>query len=85
MYSLVFAKGERVIKSEPITSVILSHNPEDPLNVNLTMFRCITCGSPLGQYKGFVYSIHPGSNPQPLPWIQRCDTCKHKYSVNAIV
>ena len=75
---------EKII-NVPITTVILSHDPEDPNGFRLHMFFCPNCGTPLGQYKGFIYSMMPGAIPMGLPWIQRCGTCKRKYAINCII
>lgn len=69
----------------PLTTVTLSHDVEDPQGFRVHMYFCYNCGTPLGQYKGFVYSIMPGGDMTPLPWIQRCNTCKRKHAINAIV
>ena len=85
MYIIVNKDGADRLKQIALTTVTLSHDMDDPQGARLHMFFCCNCGTPLGQYKGFVYSIHPGSTNVPLPWIQRCDTCKHKFGINAIV
>lgn len=75
------------IKSVQVTSVILSHDYDDPDGNRLYMFHCLRCGSPLIQYHGFIAKILPGFVPMELPTILRCSNskCKHYYSFQSIV
>lgn len=70
-----------------VTSVILSHDYNDPNGINLYAFHCIRCGTVILQYKGFVAHIIPGLTPLKLPTILRCSNskCKHHYSFQTII
>lgn len=84
MQVLIFTKEGDKVQNVPVTSITLAHDPDDPNGHRLKMLHCLNDGTPLGQYKGFVYSVFPGISPTPLPWVQRCTTCKHKYAITAI-
>ena len=81
MYTIIRSKVVNV----PLTSVTLGIDPNDTNSTQLHMFFCLNCGTPVGQYKGFVYTVIPGGAQMPLPWIQRCDTCKRKYAIQGIL
>lgn len=83
-YIIKNASGDK-LQQMPLTTVTLSHDIDDPAGSRVHMFFCYNCGTPMGQYKGFVYSMMPGASGVPLPWIQRCDTCKRKFAINSIV
>lgn len=81
MYAIIRNK----VVTIPLTTVTLGIDPTDINSTQLHMFFCNNCGTPLGQHKGFVYSIHPGQDIMPLPWIQRCGTCKRRYAIQSII
>lgn len=81
----MFAIIRQKIVSVPLTTITLGIDPNDPHSTQLHMCFCPNCGTPLGQYKGFLYSVTPGEAVTPLPWIQRCNTCKRKYAIQAII
>ena len=75
------------VKNVQVTSVTLAHDMNDEFGMNLYMFHCIRCGSPILQYQGFVTHIVPGLVPTTLPMILRCNNsrCKHYYSFQSLV
>jgi hypothetical protein len=75
------------VKTIQVTSVILSHDYNDPTGANLYAFHCHRCGNVVIQYKGFVVSVLPGLAPVKLPTILRCQNskCKQHYSFQTIV
>ena len=75
------------VKRIQVTSVILSHDYNDPQGVNLYAYRCHRCGNVILQYKGFVAYDIPGLAPLKLPTILRCHNskCKQHYCIQSIV
>jgi len=73
------------IKNIQVTSVIVSHDQDDPHGYRLHMFFCYNCQAPVFQYKGSVVHILPGEVPMELPIIHQCPNCKKNYAIHAIV
>ena len=75
------------VRQIQVTSVILSHDYNDPQGMNMYSFHCYRCGNIVLQYKGFVAQVVPGITPIKPPTIIRCSNskCKQHYSFQTIV
>jgi len=75
------------VKTIQVTTVILSHDYNDPNGVNMYSYHCHRCGHIMLQYKGFVAKVLPGLTPIKLPKIIMCTNtrCKQRYCFETIV
>lgn len=69
-----------------VTSVIISHDADDPHGYRLKMFFCPNCQNPIFQFKGHIAKILPGEIPIELPIVIKCSNkaCGQIYEVKAL-